>query len=81
MGMQTPGFIYSHDVSYIKPKISTTKIYPDKKPATSSKPKKSDDPAPGSYEVENSYQKTQWTQRVPQFSKLKNKTFVEHYKK
>ena len=81
VGMQTPGFIYEASVAIVKPKIFTTKIYPDKKGPQDAKPKKTDEPAPGSYNVDNSYLKTQWSQRLPQFSKLKNKTFVDDYKK
>eukprot|EP00347_Sterkiella_histriomuscorum_P005599 403355986 len=31
IGLQTPGAIYNTDVTYIKPKILTTKVYPDKR--------------------------------------------------
>ena len=55
VGLQTPGFIYEAKDEVVKPKIPTTKIYPDKKNGDDYKPKKSDNPAPGSYDVENSY--------------------------
>lgn len=61
VGLQTPGAIYNTDVSYIKPKIMTTKVYADKNPVKLGTIKKSDAPSPGTYDTDNCYQKTQWT--------------------
>ncbi|CDW81767.1 UNKNOWN [Stylonychia lemnae] len=80
-GLQTPGAIYNPKVEYVKPRIITTKVYADKKDKDDTKIKKSDAPCPGQYDVENSYAKTQWTSRVPQFTKRNHKSFIDIYKK
>lgn len=53
IGMDTPGSIYNTNVGPIKPKILTTKVFPESKHDKDKyKVKKSDLPAPGTYDIE-----------------------------
>lgn len=49
---------------------------PIKLTSFSLKPKKSKDPAPGSYEVVDAITKTQWPKNMYAFNKQKNNTFI-----
>jgi len=64
--MQTPGSKYKINYDFVRPRTPGVRYFkpkgaPEKGgPVISIKPKKSKDPAPGSYNVEDCYLKTQW---------------------
>mmetsp|Transcript_37467 Transcript_37467/g.36032 ORF Transcript_37467/g.36032 Transcript_37467/m.36032 type:complete len:100 (+) Transcript_37467:658-957(+) len=81
MSSQTPGFIYNSSFSLTKPRIMAAKYYPSKEKGLNYKVKKSDQPAPGSYDPDKSIIATQWTQRKSEFAKKKHQTFIDVVKK
>ena len=70
VGLSTPGAIYDTEASIrlTRPKIAAIRIYAETEAeANQKKRSKSEMPAPGSYDVEQSIIKTQWSRRIPQF--------------
>ncbi len=59
----------------------TTKVHSGTREICNTKIKKSDGPSPTTYDLDNCYAKTQFTNRVAEFSKKKNRNFVDIYKK
>ena len=61
----------------MRPKTPAAKYYKRiKEVNTDIKPKKTKDPAPGTYDIEECYRKTQWGSNIYHISKNKNKTYV-----
>jgi len=60
VGLQTPGFKYKMNYDSVRPKTPAARYYlnKDKDKTIDIKPKKSKDPAPGTYNIEDCYEKT-----------------------
>lgn len=77
-GMQTPGHKYKVNYDAIRAKTPVARYYkPKKEESFSIKPKKTKDPAPGSYNVEESFVKTQWPKNQYLFNKEKMNNFLD----
>jgi hypothetical protein len=87
-GLQTPGWKYKINYDSIRPKSAAAKYYkPIKEGGADGKPrahevisiktKKTKDPAPGSYEVEDVYRKVFWPKNMFLFSKKKHGNYVD----
>jgi hypothetical protein len=83
-GLQTPGWKYKINWDSIRPKTPVALYYAKKgedgkiiRPVISLKTKKTKDPAPGSYEMEDSFKKTQWPKKMFLFGKQKMNTYID----
>jgi len=80
ISMQTPGAKYKIKDDITRPRSAAPRYYKltdsEKKP-TSIKPKKTSDPAPGSYKMEESYKSTQMNNRNYSFVKGRIKNYID----
>ncbi|CDW83400.1 UNKNOWN [Stylonychia lemnae] len=79
--MQTPGSKYKINYDLTRPRTPAARYFADKsltgKEPISIKPKKTKDPAPGTYNVEDCYRKTQWGNSVYSIGKCKITNYVD----
>ena len=78
VGLDTPGSIYKTDVTKIKPRIGSTKIYPMTKAEKEKYVKrKSELPDPGTYDIEKPTLKVKDRILVAHFSKKTKASFID----
>jgi hypothetical protein len=77
--MQTPGFKYSVNYDSIRSHTPGVKYYgkPETAPKFEMRPKKSSKPAPGSYNVDECYVKSQFASTSHTFMKEKPKNYID----